>query len=70
MSLLGQSPPNCAIPDMSVRHPIADMRADIARRRFVVNRVASTLSATSPLIPHCGSQDAINRRQRRAKAGH
>ena len=27
---MGQSLPNCAICNMSVRHPIADMRADIA----------------------------------------
>jgi hypothetical protein len=31
---MGQSIPDCAIRDMSVRHPIADMRADIAGRRF------------------------------------
>ena len=33
-SEMGQSLPDCAIRDMSVRHPIADMRADIAGRRF------------------------------------
>jgi hypothetical protein len=33
-SATGQSLPNCAIRNMSARHPIADMRADIARRRF------------------------------------
>ena len=31
---LGRLLPNCAIRDMSVRHPIADIRADIAGRSF------------------------------------
>jgi hypothetical protein len=38
MSHTGQSLPNCAIRNMSVRHSIADMRADIAGRPFGANR--------------------------------
>ena len=34
MSASGRSLPNRAIRNMSVRHPIADMRADIAGRRL------------------------------------
>jgi hypothetical protein len=41
---MGHSLPNCAIRNMSVHHPIADMRAEIAGRRFgpkpEVNRAA------------------------------
>ena len=44
----GPSLPNCAIRNVSVRHPTADMRADVADRRFgpvtvVVRRNNSSL---------------------------
>jgi hypothetical protein len=49
MSHLGQSLPNCAIRDMSVRLPIADVSADIARRRSVpIADINPIRAGTSP----------------------
>jgi hypothetical protein len=35
---IGQSLPNCFVREMSVHHPIVDIRADIAGRRFGANK--------------------------------
>jgi hypothetical protein len=44
MSQLGHSLPNWAIRNMSVHYPIADMRADIAGRRFGPKAVVQILA--------------------------
>jgi hypothetical protein len=54
---------------MSVRHPIAEMRAAIAGRRFGVIRVAFAMPATRPLYAQSptfrcfGAIDALGQRQ-------
>jgi hypothetical protein len=58
-SATGQSLPNCFVREMSVHHPIVDIRADIAGRRF--GPISRHYLGTS--IYDFGGQDVVSRQR-------